>query len=383
MNSARRNLDLSNKRNSLGVESQVYMKLLEKLNTPSRPSSDKRKPIGRKHTRLEYVDPFLELSLQTSDHSTRTITVATRNISRGGMSVLHSSFVYPGTYVSASLTRVSGPAHPISGRVVRCEHRGGVVHEIGIKFGHEITVQEFVRPDINEAIRSYEVVRPELLTGKLLVVGTDKSIVPFAREYLQTTCIQYGFVDSGAEALKKDLRAFSLIFACMDVGKMTGPEFAKQLREHGYHKPVLLSGQASDELTRSQIRLSTADMYVPSPLCENDLMCALGEYLLNDWSEETLHAVRAGINRENTCKLRSELSDLGVQLEKQLETQDPVQVYATCTKIRSIAPLLGMKSLRDLSLRVGDEIASDGDLDAHHEALLDIRRICDEVGKAA
>ncbi len=371
-----------NKRNSLGMDTHVYAQLLKKLNdAEQRP--DPRKPVSRKHTRLEYTDPYLELRLISPDSASRTITVASRNISRSGMSVLHSSFIYPGTGVSSNLRRSNGSTLPLRGKVVRCEHRGGVVHEIGIHFEQEIIVQEFLRPDINDAVRSYESVSPELLTGKILVVGSDTTIIPLLREYLQTTCINYGFLDNAPDALAKDLTEFALVLCCLELGDIGGPQFVRQLRETGYDKPVILTGASRDEYTRNQIRLSTADMFVPAPLSERDLMCALGEYLLTEWSERTLKTVRSGISRETVECLNRELARLGAMIDQQQQNADAVELYATCTKIRSIAPLLGMKSLRDLSLRIGEEIAANGQPESQAQGLREISRMCSGAPQAA
>lgn len=376
-----RNLESHNKRNSLGMNGQVYKQLLGKLNEMN--GSDPDKPIKRVFTRLEYLDPYLELNLETTDRSHRVITVASRNISRGGMSVLHSSFVYPGTTVNAKLFRTDGSSFHVRGKVIRCEHRGGVVHEIGIEFESGIVVQEFIRPDINESIKTLESIDPEELHGKVLVVGTDPALLPFIREYLQNTNINYGFADTAKDALQKGIHDYQLIFSCLDAGNMSGPEFAQYLREQGFRKPIILAGQGHDELTKQQIRLSAADMFLPIPITETNLLCALGEYLITEWSEKTLETVRSSVDRETINSLRVELAKLGIQLDQHIRTDDPVQVYATCTKIRSIAPLLGMKTLRDLTLKIGEDIAQTGDLSEFQDGLSDIKLICSSMKQAA
>ena len=381
MKKPKQNLDNHNKRNSLGMNNAVYKQLLSKLDAINGSNPDK--PIKRIFTRLEYLDPYLEFILETSDRQQRTITVASRNISRGGMSVLHSSFIYPKTSIIAKLFRNDGSSFNARGKVIRCEHRGGVVHEIGIEFENEIVVQEFIRPDINESIKSLESINPEDLQGKALIVGSDPSLIPFIREYLQNTNINYGFADTAKDALEKDLADYQLVFSCLDVGNMSGPEFTKFLREHGYRKPIILSGQAHDEFTKQQIRLSSVDMFLPIPITENSLLCAFGEFLITEWSEQTLETVRSGVDRETINSLRVELAKLGVQLDQQIRTDDPVEVYATCTKIRSIAPLLGMKTLRDLTLKTGEDIARTGNLSEYEDGLADIKLICTSMKNAA
>ncbi len=359
----------------------VYKQLLTKLNELASKSTDT--PSDRVYTRLEYLDPYLELMLETADRSRREITVATRNISRGGMSVLHASFVYTNTRITAQLRRTDGSISKISGKVCRCTHRGGVVHEIGIEFDREIVVQEFVRPDINDSISSLEVVDPKELTGKVIFVGTDETIVPFLREYLINTNMNFGFVKTAKEALEKGIDQYVLVFSCLDAGDMSGPEFAKCLREQGYDNPIILAGQAEDELTKQQLRLSNADMFLPTPITEKSVMCALGEFLLTKWSQTTLEALRSEFDTDTVKSVRTELTKLGILLEQQVHADDPIKIYGTCTKIRSLAPLLGMKSLHDLTLQVGEKIASSGDLHRFSKELKAIMALCKGTNQAA
>lgn len=374
-------LNTHNKRNSLGMSGQVYKQLLQKLDAINGDTPDI--PPTRIYTRLEYNEPYLELTLETSDRARRNITVAARNISRGGMSVLHASYIYPGTRINAQLRRADGSVFHAAGNVCRCLHVGGVVHEIGIKFDHEIIVQEFVRPDINDSITSLETVDPEKLTGKAIFVGKDKALMPFLREYLINTNINFGFVNTAKSAIEKGIDQCQLVFISLDAGDMTGPEFATYLRENGYRKPIILAGRAEGDLIKQQIKLSKADMFLPVPITEQSLMCALGEFLISEWSEKTLETVRSGIDKDTVKSLCIELKKLGILLDQQINMDDPVKVYATCSKIRSIAPLLGMKNLRDLTLQIGEDIATSGDVYKFEKGLNSIKLLCKGLPKAA
>ncbi len=359
----------------------VYRQLLSKLDELALKATDT--PADRIYTRLEYLDPYLELTLETADRSRREITVATRNISRGGMSVLHASFVYTNTRITAQLRKVDGKTSRVSGKVCRCTHRGGVVHEIGIEFDQEILVQEFVHPDINNSIASLEVVDPKKLTGKVIFVGTDEAVIPFLREYLINTNMNFGFVKTAKEAFEKGIDQYALVFSCLDAGDMSGPEFTKCLREQGYHNPVILSGQVENELTKQQLRLSNADMFLPTPITEKAVMCALGEFLLTEWSHDALKALRAEIDTNTIESIRTELTKLGILLEQQIHADDPIKIYGTCTKIRSLAPLLGMKNLHGLTLQVGEQIAASGDLHRFSKELKSIMALCKCAHQAA
>ena len=207
--------------------------------------------------------------------------------------------------------------------------------------------------------------------------------MPFLREYLINTNMNFGFVKSAKEVLEKGADQYALLFLCLDLEDMTGPEFTKYLRENNYHNPIILAGQAEDELTKQQIRLSNADMFLSTPLTEKSVMCALGEFLLTKWSQDTLEALRSGVDIDTVKSICTELTKLGILLEQQIHSDDPIKVYGTCTKIRSLAPLLGMKELRDLTLQVGEKIAASGDLHQFDKELKSIMTLCKSTKQAA
>lgn len=372
----------ANQRNSLGLGTQAYSQLLGKLEADADESQKNTSKAPSRHfTRIEYFDPCFELTLDPSKHTQRRkIAVATRNISRGGMSVLHSNFIYPGSQVQSTLNKISGETVKIIGTVCRCDHRGGVVHEIGIKFEHEIVVQEFIEPDILASVRSLESIDTPELVGKVLFVGNDPSITPFVRQYLLTTNLDFGFADTADDAIERGIDDVDLLFVALDVGDRSGPEFIRSIRENGFIKPVILAGNAlEDDSTKQQIRLSAADMFLPVPLSEHALLCALGEFLINQWTQKTLESVRNLVDQRSAAKLLDELTKITTVLDEQIESQNGVDLYITCTKIKRIASLLGMKSLRELTGTVGEIIADSGDLGPLSAQLAEIRSLCTQA----
>ncbi len=379
---SKNNLPGMNQRNSLGMDTLVYTQLLKKLNQPKGEGGNLVSP-HRYHTRLEYHQPYLDIVLESTDRSRREITVATRNISRGGLSVLHSSYTYPGTMVRTKLNRIDGNPYTANGKVVRCEHRGGVVHEIGISFDKQIIVQEFIRPDIMDCLRTHERFNASELKGKALIVGADKVIIPLIREYIQQTSINFGFAQTAKDALEKGFADCDIVCCCLDAGDMTGPEFARTLRTQGFDKPILLTGSCKDESSKNQVRLSTADCFIPSPINENDFLCALAEYLFTSWNPQILSAVRKHNCAQTNDALRIELAKLGVVLDQHIRTQDPVQIFGTCNKIKSIAPLLGLGNLREKAIAIGEAVANTGQTAEHLQDLMAIKAMCTDRASAA
>jgi hypothetical protein len=114
-----------------------------------------------------------------------TFLVRPRNISREGMSFLHGGFVYPKSICTLSLMDLSGQTVQVPGRVIRCQHVRGHVHEIGVHFEQPIPLAQFVilpsDADINHAdeIRARIVSELERL---LQMAETDIDLEPIRQK---------------------------------------------------------------------------------------------------------------------------------------------------------------------------------------------------------
>lgn len=68
------------------------------------------------------------------------LVLACRNISSQGMSLLHCAYVQPGCLCSVVIP--AKEKRVVTGRVARCEHRAGMMHEIGVEFVEPIDLRE-------------------------------------------------------------------------------------------------------------------------------------------------------------------------------------------------------------------------------------------------
>src|SRR5690606_37388409 len=71
------------------------------------------------------------------------------------------------------LPRLNGPPVVVPGRVVRCRHVAGVIHELGIQFQRSIDLREHLAQDPEEPLYTLESVKPERLAGSLLHLEPD------------------------------------------------------------------------------------------------------------------------------------------------------------------------------------------------------------------
>lgn len=68
------------------------------------------------------------------------------DLSRTGIGLLHGGFVYDGSEVAVDIPTVTGSSVKRFGRVVRCQHVGRGVHEVGVRFEQPISMVDVLGP---------------------------------------------------------------------------------------------------------------------------------------------------------------------------------------------------------------------------------------------
>lgn len=76
---------------------------------------------------------------------TRTLLLAPgRDLSEDGIGIFHSAYVHVGVECSVTLKTVDGESVRRTGRVKRCSHLRGSVHEVGIRFDQTLDMSLFL-----------------------------------------------------------------------------------------------------------------------------------------------------------------------------------------------------------------------------------------------
>ncbi len=367
-------------RNTLGVGGQMYDHLLSRL------ESGKHDGVAeprRVHTRVPFADPFVRVIVDGDHANQREMLLACRNLSRGGVGLLHSTFMYPETRVTAYLQRNDGTAPALRGRVVRVQHRGGVVHEIGIKFDKEINPRDYLPGDITETVPSFERVTPEKLHGSVVFSTASEGVRNAVKEFLSETDLKIDFAQNQDETIAAAQGTPDMMVIDIEFGETSGPELVKRLRTKGYNHPIALIGEPGLGLTRSLIRVCGADALIHTPITQDGLLRVLGEFMLCAWDPDALDKARSRIDRPTLVSLCSELSNLGVNLGQQAETGDRVAMFGTCQKVRTTASLVGMNGVASMAERLAEQAAEGNDPKAVETLIEQVRLGCAAAGKAA
>lgn len=318
--------------------------------------------------------------------------VRTRNLSRTGIGFLHGSFVYSGTPCTVALRSVDKVIIAVEGRVVRCNHVRGHVHEIGVHFDKPIRLKQFLgvaAPPETEDSHSTELPK---LAGRVLCVDdavADQDLLKFHLENLGLAC------DVSADPMEACARAesvkYNLVITTLALPGMSGFDFADSIRCSGYTGPVIAMTADERDTTRIEALERGFANFLPKPYRFEDLLRILLQHLtpVSTGSREVLtselwsDAAMRPLIRRFLQRLVAQSQDIQ-RLASTGSVQQPV-FRKLCTELKGSAGSYGYPSISQAAHALLDEASAfdlRGRLDALHRLCLAAAQIL-EVEAAA
>lgn len=330
-------------RNSINLDECSLRKLLDALDSKKSQGS-----INRQFVRWPYRIATVELRIN-HDTGTSTVYVACRNLSAGGIAILHRAFLHSGTSVDVALPKVTGDRAYVTGKVVRCQHLAGTVHEIGIQFEKPIEAKDYVRIDPFADGFSLERVNPEDLKGTILYVADTELDQSLMRQMMRQTSLRVLNATDRASAAARATEAPDLIiientFESTDCGANLCTAF----REAGVDCPILIATADTSTLMRAKLANAAADAFLPKPLKKEVLFRALAEFLLRTTSNSggpNCSLPPDDPHRALLPTFASQLKAHANALEKAIQADNVELARSICFQIAGSAPLMGFERL--------------------------------------
>jgi len=342
--------------NSLRIEMRELNALLDRIEqTQNRDASP-----DREHVRWSFRVNYAELTIEHAGGSSVMIPVATRNLSRGGISVLHSSFVYPGSSCHIRVVSERGDALSVPGSVVRCNHVGGTVHEVGIRFNEQISTKELLGLDPMQEAYSLEAIDPERLMGAVLVITDAELDRQLLLKFLETTSLNVDSARDAESALKRCRNGRDLILTDSHVGSESGAEIVMHLRSEGIDCPILVMTGDDTNKTRDEMRAAGASGYISKPLQRERLLQALAEFLLAEGDGGPLYSTLTPEDPafELLTKFFSDIPRMSLTLEKAVKDEDERACRDICRTLSGTAAPLGFASVSELAAAAEDQLSA-------------------------
>ncbi len=352
--------------NTLGLQRRQLDQVLDALDragSSGGQAADKRRRFKRR--------PYRQLNVPVrlnSQGTEQTLVVACRDLSRGGMSFLHSTFVYEGTAIIAAIPHADGSHVGIKGTVVRCQHRSGVVHEIGVRFDHEIDPRDVLSLDPQSDCYSLEHVNTEELEGNVLVIADDENEQRVVRHFLRGTQLSVKSVASTDEAGDAITGGrFDVVVTQAQVGDSSLATIVERLRSGRVRAPILvLADPKGPALSDDDRKLASG--FLPLPVDGELLLRAIAEYLClghdNVASEDESSLPSDDPNAPLVPDFVKQLHEYAQELAKPTDAMELETLRAILLGIKGSASPMGFSALGDLAGEVLQLVQADEEIAA-------------------
>ncbi|MEZ6234299.1 MAG: response regulator [Phycisphaerales bacterium] len=340
--------------NSVNLGGGDLEKLLIELDgKPGGPNdASKNRDFVRWNFRPQGVEMRVNQSGGGGVSSSSTVKVACRNLSRGGMSLIHGSFIHTGSSVTVFLKNSEQSKVPIAGTVVRCRHVKGMVHELGIKFNLPIDTREFVHRDPFSDCFSLERVDPAELTGCVVSIDDNPMDQKLIQHYLRGTQIRLRTAASKDEAMPLITEGCDLVICDFDLGDHTLLDILKEMRSMGLQTPVIAATADTSALSRDRLLEAEASAFVAKPLSQSLLLRAIAEFLMVGSVQQ---AMRSTLKEDDpNAVLVRRVRAAGPRVRQETRgvpgaRRRPETPRTICLQIRGTAPMLGFVPLGKLA----------------------------------
>lgn len=372
----------------LGLTPSEIVDVLDRLDAPSGPHTSRRQT-----RRLAYRHWPVAMVFFPAQGSKTAVAVITRNISRGGISFLHGSYVHTGLAVVAVLRNQRGIDVQIPGRVARCRHVERHLHEVGIRFNTPIDVHDYLPVDHVGAQFSLEVTDPGMLRGRLLLVADydiDRTLILHLLEGTQLQITPAASIEEAVAAADKTI--FDVVMSDYDLGKGTGIDLYNALRAKGASAPVIIMSSDVSGATRTRVREAKCDAFLNKPFTRDLVLSALAEFLLlGSLNPSECGAMSSSLPPDSplmplVSKFVAETKDVAASLETYLRDDKKDEFIRAATRLAGTASTLGFASLSKAAESAIRAINSTGSMKEAGEgaaALISACRRVEGISRAA
>ncbi len=265
--------------NTIGMNEHGLVRLLDRLDEGG--GSDRSEAAKRRFTRQTFRQVTVCIAVIHASGQEVTLKVACRNLSAGGMSILHSAYMHTGCKCRVVLPRANGAGSPVvvTGTVVRCQHRIGMVHEIGIRFDTQIDPKAFIPTDPYGSVQTLEHIDPADLKGEVLAVLPQEFDQQVIRHYLRETQCKLRVVATLDEVAQGETTPDVIL---SDTAALTPDtdQSSKTLAWLTSQAPFLVIAPDAGAESRNVAAYVSAKSLLVRPLSQIATLRAIGEILL-------------------------------------------------------------------------------------------------------
>lgn len=362
--------------NTLGLSQRDLVTLLEKLEAQDKGKS----PVRRGFARWPFRVATVWVTLTQPSGTESRLKLACRNLSRGGVALLHNSFMHIGSSVVVTLPRLSGGSQDVPGTVKRCQHKRGTMHELGVQFDQEIDLHDYMGSTSTGDFYSLENVNPEKLQGTMLYAEDNEVDFRIMQHFLRDTQLRLVRVKNGADALAEAAKGCDIIVANWRMKDMQGTEFITRLRDMSIDTPAIVLSPVPVGPQPGWSAHNTGVLV--KPLQQTTLLRALAERVLLKEAHDAASSTNDDPATPMAEGIVQSFHTIADGLEQSLEANDTTALIESCMQVRGSAPALGL-SVLSRAAEVAVAACTSGDPAKRNRSVRELISACRALTPAA
>jgi CheY-like chemotaxis protein len=250
---------------------------------------DKRRIIdeikSRKHEgkgpsrglRVSYNSTCMTVSIVNPGGNAVKYSVIPRNLSRHGVAFFHGRFIYPDCKCNIVLPTLDGESMTMEGRIVRCDHLTGTIHEVAASFNSPVDLTMFAKmtPDeVEMHLEEYandlangEIEQGPLNLGHVLMVDSyklDRVLYGTMLDRIGLSCHESANAQEALDLVDTKPIDAAIIDVCQD--PEYGLQLVRQLKERPFEGPIVAISADDDEAIQAAALDAGAEAFLAKPI---------------------------------------------------------------------------------------------------------------------
>lgn len=364
--------------NSIGVGEHDVSTLLDKLDERS---SNAKTAVKRTHTRLPFRQVSLTMTLEHPGGSRSNVQVVCRNMSRGGVGVLHSGFVHTGTRCTVKMPRTDEKTDCVEGAVVRCSHLGGHVHELGISFDEPIVIERYLKLAPSDGRSTFEKVDPKDLKGTVVALVGSEIDGRMLKHFLSDSPLKIKITSDAEEGVR--LMSEACDVAMIDIAVPCAEEMALAVRRGNKAVPLIAISQDDSRATRAAIDSLGIAGFLIKPLTNKRVLGMLADCLLCESAVPMPESAEGELSPALVSACVEQLKAITNTLRDAAAGSDAMQCYALCQQLKATCSPIGLQEIDSAAERASKSLSESMSVAESQTVVQDLIRLCERVRTAA
>ena len=328
----------------------------------------------------------IPISVEHPDGGSSRILVSSRNVSRGGISVLHGGFLHAGSVCHLVLKLSSQDFRIMRGVVKSCRHITGCCHEIGIQFTERFSPTHGVWQslDLSNSIEPRTKNNDIAVKGSVLIAEPFEPDQLMLERHLKSHGLNVLYSSDRSEIL--DILAhesIDLTFFGFDLSSEMDIQFAESVRDLADDAPFIAMTTDYDPQTIARARkLGAVDIMV-KPLDEDLMDTQLQLHLGQEPDAQTCHNRIPRTRDANMNKLVARYVEKVHHLSREIRQAHLKDNYdgvrELCSQLKGSGLAYGFRHLTIKAMKVIEAIDRDFYSSNTQETLEDLLLCCHRI----